>query len=253
MHVKNLFIGAALAIAALGAGPTQADTLRVAAAANLQQVFTDAIIPAFEQATGSTVTPTFGSTKQLATQLAQGAPDDVFVAADTATVNGLVKQGLLDGKSDRVYAIGQLVMWTRADAPLHPRHVEDLADPRYLLIAIANPALAPYGAAAEQAIDHAGIASELEGRIVQAENIGQSLQFARSGNADVSFTALSLVIKDKTDPYVIVPDSYHSPIAQSAAVVTSTSEAALASSFMAFITGPQAAPIWKLYGYELPK
>lgn len=236
----------------VSAHAAHAQTLQVAAAANLQKVMTEALIPAFQKQSGATVTPTFGSTKLLATQLQNGAPEDVFVSADTQTVSKLTAQGALVPGTARVYAIGRLVMWTRADAKHHPRAIGDLADPAYAKIALANPALAPYGLAAQQSLARAGLAARVAGRLVQAENIGQALQYAQSGNADVALTALSLVVEDKTDPYVVVPDSLHAPIAQSTGLVTRSPQAALGAKFLAFITGKSAAPIWKRYGYSLP-
>ena len=244
-------LGVSLLIMA-GRGSSAAE-LKVAAAANLQKVMTGALIPAFQKKTGATVLPTFGSTKQLAVQLQNGAPEDVFVSADTQTVTKLASSGTLDGSTEKVYAIGKLVMWTRADAKRHPRRVEDLRDPAYATIAIANPKLAPYGLAAQQSLEKTGIAQGVARRVVQAENIAEALQYAKSGNADVSFTALSLVIDDRTDPYVVVPGKLYEPIAQSAAVVKGTSQPGLAASFVAFLTGKDAAPIWKRYGYGLPK
>ncbi len=248
MRVKSLL----LALFLLAVPTARAAELKVAAAANLQKVLTQALIPAFQQKTGATVTATFGSTKLLATQLTQGSPEDVFVSADTATTDTLASQGLLDPATVRVYAIGRLVIWSRADAAHHPRRIQDLADPAYAKIAVANPALAPYGLAAQQSLAAAGLTATVGPRLVTAENIGQTLQFAQSGNADVALTALSLVIDDKTDPYVIVLDKLHTPLAQSLGVVKASAQAALARQFADFLTGKAAAPIWKRYGYELP-
>ncbi len=230
----------------------RADNLQIAAAANLQKIMTEAIIPAFEKKTGATVTLTFGATKQLAQQLSQGAPVDVFVSADTATVDKLASQSLVLPATERVYAIGELVLWTRKDSKRHPRKIQDLANPAYAKIAIANPATAPYGLAAQQAFAATNLTAGVAGRIVQAENIAQALQYAQSGNADVSLTALSLVIEDKTDPYVIVPEKLHAPIAQAAAVVKGTAHPLMAQKFLDFLTGKDAAPLWKKYGYRLP-
>jgi len=230
----------------------QAQTLRVAAAANLQKVLTEALIPAFQKQTGAVVTPTFGATKLLATQLANGAPLDVFVSADTQTVSKLTAAGTLTPGTARVYAIGKLVIWSRRDAKHHPRAIGDLADPAYAKIALANPALAPYGLAAQQSLARAGLTAWVANRLVQAENIGQALQYAQSGNADVALTALSLVAGDKADPYIVVPDTLHAPIAQSAGLVKGSPQAALGARFLTFITGKSAAPIWKRYGYSLP-
>ncbi len=242
----------AVLLGAFSLSPAHADDLRVAAAANLQKILTAALIPAFQKKTGATVTPTFGATKQLALQLGQGAPFDVFVAADTTTVNKLAAQGLIAPGSVRVYAIGRLVLWTWRDARRHPRKIQDLADPAYGRIAIANPATAPYGLAAQQTFAKAGLTPSVTPRLVQAENIAQALQFARSGNAGVALTALSLVIEDKTNPYVIVPDALHAPIAQAVGLVKSSPKMTLGQQFMTFLTGKEVAPVWKRYGYSLP-
>ncbi len=252
MHVKfRLALG--LLLSAVLSVPAHADPLRVAAAANLQKVFTEALLPAFQKKTGVAVTATYGATKALATQIENGAPIDVFVAADTVTVQKLAGERLVVATTVHPYAIGQLVLWSRKDAAHHPSRLQDLADLVYAKIAIANPRTAPYGLAAEQSFARAGIGPRLARRIVQAENIGQSLQFAQSGNADVSLTALSLVIEDKTDPYLIVPESLHDPITQSLGLVRTTTQTTQALEFIHFLTGKDAAKVWKRYGYTLPK
>jgi len=243
----------ALSLLLLSALPTHADPLRVAAAANLQKVFTEALLPAFLKKTGVAVTPTYGATKALAAQIENGAPIDVFVAADTVTVQKLAAERVIVAGTVHPYAIGRLVLWSSAQAAHHPQRLQDLADPVYAKIAIANPKTAPYGLAAEQAFDRAGIGPRVIARVVQAENIGQALQFAQSRNADVCLTALSLVIEDKADPYVIVPDALHDPITQSAGLVRATTQTTRALDFIHFLTGPDASKVWKRYGYELPK
>ena len=244
---------ALLLLLAVLALPSQADPLRVAAAANLQNVFTKALIPAFTKKTGVVVTPTFGATKALATQIENGAPIDVFVAADTATVQKLASERVVVPGTAHPYAIGRLVVWSSAGAAHHPQRLQDLTNPVYAKIAIANPKTAPYGLAAEQAFAHAGLTATLTPRIVQAANIDQALQFAQSRNADVCLTALSLVIEDKADPYVIVPDALHDPIIQSLGLVRTTTQTTQGLQFIDFLTGRDAAKIWKRYGYELPK
>ena len=233
--------------------PAQADPLRVSAAANLQKIFTEALIPAFTKKTGVTVTPTFGATKLLATQIENGAPIDVFVAADTVTPQKLLAEKFLVIGTVQPYAIGQLVVWSRRDAAHHPASIQDLASPVYAKISYANPKTAPYGLAAQQAFAKTGETAAVAPRLVQAENIGQALQFAQSGNADVALTALSLVIEDKTDPYFIVPDKLHDPITQSLGLVKTTTQTTQALQFIDFMTGPDAAKIWKKYGYQLPR
>ena len=232
--------------------PAHADPLRVAAAANLQKVFTEAILPAFTHKTGVQVQVTYGATKLLAVQIENGAPVDVFVAADTATPQKLLAERLLAVGTVQTYAVGQLVVWSRRDAAHHPATVQDLASPVYAKIAYANPKTAPYGLAAQQAFAKTGETATVAPRLVQAENIGQALQFAQSGNADVALTALSLVIEDKDDPYFIVPERLHAPITQSFGLVKTTTQTTQALAFMDFLRSRDAAKIWKKYGYQLP-
>ena len=230
-----------------------ADLLRVAAAANLQKVLTEALLPAFTHKTGIQVVPTFGATKPLAVQIENGAPVDVFVAADTATVQKLAGERLIIVSTIHPYAIGHLVIWSRKEARRHPSRLADLADPVYAHIAFANPRTAPYGQAAMESIAALGLTAKLAPRLVQAENIGQVLQFAQSGNADVALTALSLVIEDKTNPYVLVDDKLHAPITQSLGLVRTTTQTTQALTFINFLTGRDASKIWTRYGYSLPK
>jgi len=234
--------------AAFGAPST---TIRVAAAANLKKCLDEALIPAFQKETGDRVTVTYGSTQLLARQLENGKPEDVFLSADTKTVDNLVQEHVLNGASERVYAIGRLVLWTRADASLHPKNIHDLSNLSYANIAIANPKLAPYGAASIESLHKAGLDASVAGRIVQAGNISDALQYAKTGNSDAAFTALSLVIKDKKDPYIIIPEALHQPIRQSAALVGAGPDTT-GSLFLNFLSSAAAVRIWKNYGYALP-
>jgi len=251
INVKFLLVLSLLAV--IGVPAHAADPLRVSAAANLEKVFTEALIPAFTKKTGVAVVPTYGATKQLAVQIENGAPIDVFVAADTSTPQKLLSEKLLAVGTVQPYAIGQLVVWSRRDAAHHPSIVQDLASPVYAKISFANPKTAPYGLAAQQVFSKTGLTATVAPRLVQAENIGQALQFAQSGNADVALTALSLVIEDKTDPYFIVPENLHDPITQSLGLVSRTTMTTQALQFIDYLTGPDAAKIWKRYGYTLPK
>ena len=130
--------------------------------------------------------------------------------------------------------------------------MQDLAGPDYAKIAYANPKTAPYGLAAQQAFAKTGLTAAVAPKLVQAENIGQALQFAQSGNADVTLTALSLVIEDKIDPYFVVPEKLHDPITQSLGIVSATTHTTQALQFVDFLVGKDSAKIWKKYGYELP-
>ena len=147
--------------------PAHADPLRVAAAANLQKVFTDALLPAFTKKTGVQVLPTYGATKLLAVQIENGAPIDVFVAADTITPQKLLAEKLLAVGTVQPYAVGRLVVWSRKDAAKRPQTLQDLASPAYAKIAYANPKTAPYGLAAQQAFAKVGLSASVAPRLVQ--------------------------------------------------------------------------------------
>jgi len=251
LRARYLAVLSTVLFFALPTAQTRAETLRVAAAANLQKVFDKALLPAFTKATGVTVVPAYGSTKLLAAQIENGAPVDVLVAADRKTPDRLAAKGELDASTVKVYGYGKLVLWTRADSVDHPHSIVDLTKPVYSRIAVANPKLAPYGAAAIEMIARAKLTQVLHPKIILAENIAQTLQYARSGNVSVAITALSLVIDDEVDPYYVVPQSEYTPIAQAAGVVRSTKDAVDARKFVGFLTSPTAKSIWKKYGYGL--
>jgi molybdate transport system substrate-binding protein len=195
-------------------------SLQIAAAANLQKVFDNVIIPAYQKKTGTVVAPSYGATALLAKQLENGAPFQVFVSADVKTVDKLVSENLLDPKSEQVYAVGQLVLWSKS-LPVDAKKLSILTSSDVTNIAVANPMTAPYGAATIQTLTTLHELDQLQPKIVQAENIGQALQYGESGNADVAFTALSLVIDGSAGgSYYIVPDNLHAPIAQAVAVAT---------------------------------
>jgi molybdate transport system substrate-binding protein len=228
-----------------------AQTITVAAAANLASVLNNKIVPAFEQSSHINVKVVVGATKTLEQQMENGAPYDVFISADTATVKKLAGENLIDGGSVAPYAIGELVMWSRNDAKVHPATIADLADPSIEHIAIANPQTAPYGAATIEALTKANLLDAFQPKIVRAENIQQSLEYAATGNADVSFTALSLVIGRTDGVYSIVPDFLHAPIEQSLGIKIHASSAA--KKFAQYLTSPTEDTIWTSSGYRLPQ
>jgi len=167
----------------------------VGAAANLTDVFTE-VGRAFKAKTGVEVVFSYGSTAQLAQQIENGAPFDVFAAADTDHVDSLVSKGKLVSDSRAVYAIGQLALWIPKGEQSGVRELKDLARQSVRFIAIAQPELAPYGQAAVDSLKAAGLWDVLQPKVVFANNISQAKQFAISGNADAAFTAYSLAPVD---------------------------------------------------------
>jgi molybdate transport system substrate-binding protein len=256
MLVCARWLAPALLLAATNAAAAGDDRagkpLQVAAAADLALAFKD-VGAAYEQKSGDHVVFSFGSTGLLAKQLAQGAPFDLFAAANVSFTDDVIKAGacLADGRT--LYARGRIVVWWRADSPVPPpRTLADLADPRFIKIAIANPVHAPYGRAAQQAFTKLGIWPRVQPRLVFGENVQQTLQFARSGNAEAAVVALSLaVVSDGT--YIPVDESLHDPIDQ-ALVVCGKDRARLgrARAFAAFVAAPAGRAIMRRYGFLLP-
>jgi len=211
--------------------------LHVAAAANLRGVFEDLV-----RAYGGKVTPTFGATAQLAQQIENGAPIDLFLAADTQHVDQLLAKGI--GSNRAVYARGQLVIW----APARPDigNLQDLASNRVRQVGIARPELAPYGAAAVAALKKENLWATVEPKLVYAQSISAAKQFADSGNVDAAFTALSLVVR-ADDHYVILDQSFYPPIEQALCLV---GDKAAARKFRDFVLSDEGRAILRRWGYK---
>jgi molybdate transport system substrate-binding protein len=206
--------------------------LRVAAAADLEPAFTEIGRRFSAQSPRSRkVVFSFASSAALAQQVRQGAPFDLFAAANAVLVDELARTGQIVRGTNRPYARGRLVLFSKnaaGVAPL-PESISALCDPRYTRIAIANPEHAPYGQAAMQALRAAGVQSELRKRLVFAENVRQAHQYVETGNADVAIGALSLAIAaGQAGRYVIVPESLYAPLVQVLGVVSGGDEAGAA-------------------------
>ena len=244
-------------VALLAAASARAEdkpvTIKVAAASDLAVAFKD-VGAAFESASHAHVVFSFGSTGLLEKQIEEGAPFDVFAAANQTFVDDAVKAGACDGASKAMYARGRLVMWWRSDATIAPpKSLADLAAPRFAKVAVANPAHAPYGKAAVEALTKAGVYEQVKPKLVYGENIQQTFQFAQSQNADVALVALSLALSTPTGKYAPVPDTLHAPIDQ-ALVVCGKDPARLAAAraFAAFVSAPAGRAIMRKYGFLLP-
>ncbi len=225
-------------------------TLMVAAASDLMIAF-EVIGRLFEKETGCRVSFNFGSTGQLAQQIEQGAPVDLFAAANVAFVDELEKKGLILSDTKQLYAQGRIAIWTRSDSRFKPRRIEDLENPGIRRIAIANPDHAPYGIAAREALISTGLWEKLKERLVFGENVRQTLQFAETGNVDVAIVALSLSVGSEGH-WALVPSELHKPLNQALAVIKGSRNEALARRFAAFLNGPQGRPVMRQYGFVLP-
>jgi molybdate transport system substrate-binding protein len=224
--------------------------LTVAGASDLSLAFKE-IAAAFEKETGYRVVLSLGSTGMLARQIEQGAPFDVFFAANRKFVEDLEKDGHILPGTVELYAEGRIVIAARRASGLKITRLEDLKKNNITRIAIANPEHAPYGMAAMEALKSAGLWEEIKPRLVYGENIRQALQFVESGNAEAGIIARSVANVAGID-YTEVPSSFHKPISQAAGVVRTSKEADGARAFISFVNGPEGRTIMKKYGFLPP-
>jgi molybdate transport system substrate-binding protein len=227
------------------------EALKVAAAADLAFAFRD-IGSLYEKATGQRVIFSFGSTGLLEEQISQGAPFDVFAAASVAFADDAIASGACKADSKSLYATGRIVLFPGQGTVRAPTAIADLADERIAKIAIANPAHAPYGRAAKQALERAGVWGRVSSKIVYGENVQQALQFAQSGNADVAIVALSLATAT-SEAWVTIPSELHDPIDQALVVCEHGNAGATAGRrFVAFVGSAAGRAVMQRYGFLLP-
>ena len=230
--------------------PAPKGELTVAAAASLTQAFTE-IGKAFETANHCTVTFSFASTGTLTEQIINGAPFDVFAAANKKAVNDLTEKGFIIPETNQVFTVGRVAIAALQNSSFEAKTLEDLLNPEIKKIAIANPELAPYGLAAKQAIEKAGLWTELEPKLVYGKNISEALTFISTGNAEAGFIALSS--KDEAPVNISLIDAnMHDPLSQSMGIVTDTPNLELAKKFTAFIMSQEGQDIMSQYGFSTP-
>jgi molybdate transport system substrate-binding protein len=224
--------------------------LTVAAAADLRFAFAE-IGQAFEQETGTTVIFSFGSTGLLAKQIEHGAPFDLFAAANTSFLDKLRDKGLIVDDSRRLYARGRIVLAVNKKTRLHVTQLPDLLQPGIKAIAMANPRHAPYGLAAQQAMEKLGMWDRVRPKLVYGDNIRHTLELIQTGNAEVGVIALSVAKVPEID-WTLIPDDLHAPIDQALAIIKGTKMEAQARRFIHFVNQPAGRLIMKKYGFILP-
>jgi len=222
----------------------------VAAAADLEGVFRE-IAHAFENDTGAHVVLSFAASGNLKQQIENGAPFDVFASANVAYVDELAKRGLVLADTRRIYARGQITLWQRKDSVVLVDSLADLAKPEVKHVAIANPGHAPYGLAAVQALQSAGIYKQVEPKLVRGENIVETLQFVETGNADAGIVARS--ISDRPGGrWTAIDASLYKPIDQEICVIGSTRREALSRRFVDLLATPGAVATLERFGFAKP-
>jgi molybdate transport system substrate-binding protein len=247
-HAVLLLTAILLAASLPGQSPKREVT--VAAAANLGEVF-HALGPQFEAATGVHPVFSFASTAQLAFQIENSAPYDVYAAADVEHVEQLEKKGLLVPASRAVYATGILALWIPPGSAAKIDSPDGLVQPAVKVIALAKPELAPYGLAARETLQHLGIWDRVQSRVVYAENINMAKQYGVSGNADAVFTAYSLVLKE-AGKVIKVDEKLHNPIDQALGIVAASKHRAAAQQFVDFLLRGPGRAILGDSGYRVP-
>jgi len=231
--------------------PALAEEVQVAVAANftapMQQIAAE-----FEKDTGHKAVLSFGATGKFYAQITNGAPFEVFLAADDETPAKLEKELLIAPHSRFTYAIGKLVLWSAK-----PDMVDDKGDVLkkgdFKHLSLANPKTAPYGAAGIETLKKLGLHDALQAKFVQGDNISQAHQFIATGNAELGFVALSQVYKDgkiTSGSAWIVPANLYSPIRQDAVVLAKAKNKPAALALADYLKSDKAKAIIKTYGYE---
>jgi molybdate transport system substrate-binding protein len=249
MKTPHKWLVLAFAVVAAGA---RADQVQVAVAANFA-VPMQQIAAGFEKDTGHQALLSTGATGKFYAQIKHGAPFQVLLAADDETPARLEAEGLGVRGSRFTYAVGRLVLWSTKEG-LVEEGGKVLATDRFNKLAIANPKLAPYGAAAVEVLNRIGLLAAVEPRLVQGENIAQTHQFVASGNADLGFVALAQVWKYGKltgGSGWIVPADLHAPIRQDAVLLTPGADSAAARALLKHLQGDAARAVIRAFGYDL--
>ncbi len=250
--MRRVGLGWLVCVLALVFGPQAwAAQARVAVAANFAAAM-PRLSADFQQRTGHQVQAVYGATGGLVAQITHGAPFDALLAADVQRPQALLDQGQAVAGSLFVYARGRLVLWSaRADGVDARGQV--LAQGRFNKLALADPRLAPYGAAATETLQALGLQDVTRGKWAMATSIGQAHQFVASGNADLGFVAMSQVMHDgrlSAGSAWVVPQAMHAPIEQAAVLLNRGAENVAAKAWLAYLKTPAAQAIMRAFGYD---
>ena len=244
-----IWVGALLASFASAAS---AGEVNAAVAANFTAPVQQ-IVELFQKESGHTVKLSFGSSGKFYSQIKEGAPFDVFLAADEKNPKLLEQEGLAVANTRFVYALGKLVLWSAK-----PGFVDDkgtiLRKGGYAKLAYADPKLAPYGLAAKETLEGLGLWNAVQSKLVTGESIAQTFQFAATGNVELAFIALSQITKDgkvTEGSWWLVPSHMYSPIRQSAVLLSGAKDQAAARAFLTFLKSEKSVAIIRSFGYEL--
>jgi len=232
----------------------QADEITIAAAADLRFAM-DEVVSDFQRAhPADTVVLVYGSSGNFHAQIRQGAPYDLFFSADIAYAQELESAGFAAAPT-RAYATGRIVLWS-AQFAADTLSLKALVEPRFTRIAIANPAHAPYGMRAEEALRAAGVWEQVKDKLVLGDNIAQTAQFVQTGNAQVGIIALALALNPELAAlggYQLVEEALHQPLEQGFIITRRAADKPLAAFFADYITSEAARSVLSRHGFILPQ
>lgn len=252
MRIRPPHVAATALASLLALNTAWADEVQVAVAANFTAPI-QAIAKDFEKDTGHKLIAAYGATGQFYAQIKNGAPFEVFLAADDSTPAKLEQENAIAPGSRFTYAIGTLALWS-AKPGYVDANGEVLKNNQFKQLSIANPKTAPYGLAATQVLDKLKLTEATRPKLVEGQNITQAFQFVSTGNAELGFVALSQIYKDgkvESGSAWIVPSSLHEPIRQDAVILEKGKDNPAAKALVDYLKGPKAAAVIKSYGYEI--
>lgn len=230
-----------------------AGEVSAAVAANFQKPMEE-IVAEFQKETGHTVKLSFGSSGKFTSQIKEGAPFDVFLAADVKNPKLLEEEGLAVSGSRYVYALGKLVLWSAQSGFVDGKGAV-LSSGKFNKLSYADPKLAPYGMAAKETLEKLKLTEKVQDKLVTGDSIGQAYQFIASGNAELGFIALSQITKDgkvTEGSYWLVSSDLYNPIEQSAVLLTKAKDSEAAKSLLAYLkSNKKALAVIEKYGYGL--
>jgi molybdate transport system substrate-binding protein len=229
-----------------------AQNLRLAAAADLQPVLPP-ILAEFEAQSHVHVDASYQASATLAAQIQNGAPFDLFMAADLSFPQRVISEGLADADKPLTYARGTLVLWARNDSPFRQLSVDTLRDPSLKALAIANPQHAPYGRAAVASLKGLGLCDQLKPKLVIAENIAQAAQYVDSGNAQAGLISLTSALSERLKTnghYFVMPRDSYPPILQGAVVLKNSFNRTQAHQLLDFLMSPAVQKEFEARGLE---
>ena len=224
--------------------------ITVAGASNLTEAFQE-LGKQFTAETGIRVVFSFGATAELEKQIENGAPFDVFAAADVEHVDKLGSQGMLTSGTNKPFALGRLVLWIPPNSSVALTRIEDITHSDVERIAMAKPDVAPYGRASVEALRALKLWDQVESKVIYGQNVSQTKQYASTGNAEVAFIPFALV-KPNEGRAIEVDESLHQPIVQAIAVIKDSPHQGAARQFVEFVLSEKGQELLERFGYRRP-